>query len=262
MDPIIGAKSLVTAKNTKDDATALTYEAVEEVEGLVEISLEDNSGDSEPQYADDVEKYRLKKAPKLKLTIELLAAAHATLAKFFGHTTAAGVTTKKGADTPPYRAFGFMAEDGGGKFDGIWLKKCVPTKRTNSMTYHTQEGDKTAVQTVKVEFECIPTIYDGEYVKMCNSGDEAMAAAWATWFDSVPSAMVMYTVTYAAGGGTGDAPVQAPLYAGQMFITAVNPFANAEKTFLGWSDGTNTYDEGHAVVVGTANITLTATWSE
>ncbi len=186
MNPIIGLEALVTAEQTADTSSALTYGTIEPIEGLVDVQLEDSSADSEPKYADNAEKFRLFKQAKMKLTIELLATEIATLAKFYGHTTASGVTTKKDSDTPPYRAFGFKADDGAGNQDGIWLKKCIPVKRTNGMTYHTKEGDNTAVQTVKVEFECIPTIKDKEYQAMCNSGDAAMSATWATWFATVP----------------------------------------------------------------------------
>lgn len=186
MNPIIGLCDLVTAELTADTASTLTYGTIETIEGLVNVQLEDASADSEPKYADNAEKFRLYKQAKMKLTIELLATAHATIGKIYGHTTASGVMTKKDTDIPPYRAFGFKADDGAGEQDGIWLKKCVPVKRTNSMTYHTKEGDNTAVQTVKIEFECIPTIKDKEYMAMTNSGDEAMATAWATWFNSVP----------------------------------------------------------------------------
>jgi phi13 family phage major tail protein len=263
MNPIIGLCDLVTAELTADTSSTLTYGTIESIEGLVDVGLEDSSADSEPKYADNVEKFRLYKSAKMKLVIEFLAIAQATLAKFYGHTFASGVLTKNDSDTPPYRAFGFKADDGAGEQDGEWLLKCIPVKRTTgSRTFHTKEGDNTTVQTIKVEFVCIPRVKDGEYEKTTNSGDAAMSSAWATWFDSVPSAATMYTVTYAAGvGGTGTAPTQASLYAGQTFITAENTFTKSGQTFVNWSDGTNTYDEGHAVTVGTANITLTAIWS-
>lgn len=263
MDPIIGLEGLVTAELESDTAASLTYKAVEAVEGLVDVELEDASSNSEPQWADNKEKFRLQHQPKMKLVIELLATSHATLAKFFGHTRVNGVMTKAQKDKAPYRAFGFKADDGADNQDGLWLKKCIPVKRTNGMKYHTKEGEKITVQTVKVEFECIPTIFDEEYQKACNSGDAAMAATWPTWFDAVPSAVARYTVTYAPGvGATGAAPVQAALYTGQMFVTAACTFVNAGKNFLGWSDGAgHTYDEGHAVFMGKANLTLTATWS-
>ena len=187
MDPILGLEGLVTAKMTSDKAGELKYRAVQTVEGLVDVQIEDASADSEPKYADNLEKFRLEKDAKMKLTIELLAAAHDTLAEFFGHSSEDGVTAKTEDDKPPYRAFGFKADDGDGNKDGIWLKKCFPVKRTNSQTYHTKEGDSTAVQTVKVEFECMATIKDDEYMRMANS---KTLAGWATWFNAVPGGAV------------------------------------------------------------------------
>lgn len=185
MYPILGLESLVTAELTADTSTALTYGTVSAVEGLVDVQLDDGSSDSEAKYADNREKFRLFKQAKLKLTIELLAAAQSTLAAFYGHTVSSGVLVKDDADEPPYRAFGFKADDGQGYQDGIWILKCIPVKRTNSMTYHTKDGDNTAVQTVKVEFECMPTINNGEYQYMTNSGDGSLPS-WSTWFNDVP----------------------------------------------------------------------------
>lgn len=186
--PIIGLEGLVTAKLTADSASALTYEAVESIPDLVEVTIEDNSGDSEAKYADNVEKYRISKEAKMKLTLELLASDTQTIADIFGHTVTSGVLVKKDTDKAPYRAFGFKADDGNNGYDGIWLKKCVPVKRTNGMTYRTKEGETITVQTVKIEFDVIPTIKDKEYQYLTNSKATGMETAWATWFNAVPGA--------------------------------------------------------------------------
>lgn len=189
MNPIIGARDLVTAELLTDTSSALTYEAVKTIEGLVDVSITDNSGDADPFYADDVEKGRISKQAKLGVTIEILATAVQTIADFFGHTVGSnGALVKKDGDVPPYRAIGFKAAAHGGGDDGIWLKKCVPTRRTNSMTYHTKEGETVTLQTIKIELEAIPTIKDKEYQHLVNSEDPGMETAWATWFETVPGA--------------------------------------------------------------------------
>lgn len=189
MNPIIGLEGLVTAELQTDTASALTYKAVEEIEGLVEVAMEDISGDAKPFYADNVEKGRVNAQAKVRLRITLLAAAKKTLADIYGQTLSEdGERILKDTDKPPYRAIGFKADDHGDNQDGLWVKKCIPTKRTNGQTYRTIEGETVTVQTVEVEFEGIPTVYDKEYMRECNSGDTGMATKWATWFDNVPGA--------------------------------------------------------------------------
>lgn len=189
MNPVIGARDLVAAKLTADTTTALTYEAVDEIEGLIGVELPDQSGEATPYYADDVEKGRISKQAKLGCTLEILATDVDTIALFFGHTVDEdGVLVKKDGDKPPYLAIGFKAATEGGGDDGIWLKKCIATKRTNSRTYRTIEGETKTIQTVKIEMEAIPTVYDGEYEHLANSKATGMSTAWATWFDAVPGA--------------------------------------------------------------------------
>lgn len=190
MAVIIGVKDLVTAEVNVDSSTALTYKTIEEVPDLVEVSVEDITGDAEIQYADDVEKYRVNKTAKMRISITLLSYSKETEAAFFGHTVSAnGELVKKNSDQAPYRAFGFKAEDGAGKFDGVWLTKCIPTKRTTgTKTYRTKEGEKITVQTLTVEFEAIPTVKTGIYLYETNSGLTAMQTKWKTWFDTVPGA--------------------------------------------------------------------------
>lgn len=187
MDPIIGLEGLVAAKLTADSASALSYGAVEPVMYAVDVQIEDKSADSEPKYADNKEAFRLYKNAKIGLTIELLAAAQATLAQFYGHTVTSNELIKKDTDTRDYWAIGFRADDGGGKQDGIWLRKCYPVKRTNSMSYHTREGETVTVQTVKLEFECISPIFDRTYMMITNSGEPEMAdTGFDDWFDAPP----------------------------------------------------------------------------
>lgn len=189
MKPIIGARDLVTAKLLTDTEAALTYEEVAPIEGLVDVSITDKSGEAEPFYADDVEKGRISKQAKLGVTLEVLAAEVATIAQFFGHTVDTnGALVKRDGDVPPYFALGFKAAAHDGGDDGIWLKKCVAVGRTNAMTYHTKEGENITLQTVKIELEAIPTIHDKEYMHLANSLDDGMTTAWGTWFGAVPGA--------------------------------------------------------------------------
>lgn len=186
MNPIIGLRDLVTAELLTDTTEELTYDTVEPIEGLIDVTIDDDSPESEGIYADNVEKFTLLKSARVRFTVELLAAQESMIAKIFGHTYTNQELIKKDTDSPPYRAFGFKAEDGAGGEDGVWLKKCRPVGRTNSMTYHTKEGENTTVQTVKIDFIGIPTVFDKEYQQMVNSLDTDGAEIWDDWFDNPP----------------------------------------------------------------------------
>jgi len=54
MNLIVGARDLVIAKQSADSSIALTYETVQKVDGLVSVSIKDNSGEQKPYHADDV----------------------------------------------------------------------------------------------------------------------------------------------------------------------------------------------------------------
>ena len=72
----------------------------------------------------------------------------------------------------------------------------------------------------------------------------------------------LYTVTYAAGDGSGDAPTAVDDKAtGETFSVAANTFTAPEnKEFDKWNDGTNDYAPGDTYTVGSANVVLTAQW--
>lgn len=73
-----------------------------------------------------------------------------------------------------------------------------------------------------------------------------------------------YSVTYAANGGTGDAPAAVEYEEGETFaVAAADLFtAPAGKEFDKWNDGTNDYAPGATYTVGTADVVLTAQWKD
>ena len=72
-----------------------------------------------------------------------------------------------------------------------------------------------------------------------------------------------YTVTYDLGGGTGALPTEADKAAGEKFnLAASTGLTNGDKTFDGWSDGTNKYDAGAQYTMPSSNVTLTAQWKD
>ena len=76
--------------------------------------------------------------------------------------------------------------------------------------------------------------------------------------------VAVYTISFANGGGSGDAPEAIdPKAEGETFEVPANTFTAPEgKTFDKWNDGTNDYAPGATYTVGTANVTLTAQWKD
>lgn len=69
------------------------------------------------------------------------------------------------------------------------------------------------------------------------------------------------TVTYALAGGTSTLPTQSAVQDGLSFTINANTPVRFGYTFLGWSNGTTTYQPSDSYTVGASNVTLTATWS-
>lgn len=72
----------------------------------------------------------------------------------------------------------------------------------------------------------------------------------------------LYTISFANGGGSGDAPAAiADKAQGETFTVPANTFTAPEgKEFWKWNDGTSDYLPEETYTVGTANVTLTAVW--
>lgn len=72
----------------------------------------------------------------------------------------------------------------------------------------------------------------------------------------------LYTISFANGGGSGDAPSAiADKAKDETFEVPANTYTAPEgKEFDKWNDGTNDYAPSATYTVGTANVTLTAVW--
>jgi uncharacterized repeat protein (TIGR02543 family) len=70
-----------------------------------------------------------------------------------------------------------------------------------------------------------------------------------------------YAVTYVLNGATSSLPTQSNVQYGSTFTLAAAA-TQTDKNFIGWSDGTNTYGGGATYTMGTAAVTLTASWQD
>lgn len=73
-----------------------------------------------------------------------------------------------------------------------------------------------------------------------------------------------YTVTFAGGGGTGNAPSMSgsAYLAGTELTLPANTFTRTGYTFAGWSDGSATYAAGATYTMPARNVTFTAQWEK
>ena len=83
-------------------------------------------------------------------------------------------------------------------------------------------------------------------------GDLTLTAHWTQ----------LYTITFANGGGTGDAPAAvADKAQGETFSVPANTFTAPDgKVFEKWNDGAADYNPEDTYTVGTSNVILTAVW--
>ncbi len=71
-----------------------------------------------------------------------------------------------------------------------------------------------------------------------------------------------YTVSYAAGGGTGTAPSAEKYEEGATFKVKANPFTYEGHTFKTWNDGTKDVAAGSDYTMPAKNVTFTAKWED
>ena len=78
----------------------------------------------------------------------------------------------------------------------------------------------------------------------------------ALWAD------VLFSVTYANGGGSGNLPADASLAFGIRFtVQGQGNLSRSGFTFTGWSDGASIYQPGSSYTMAGSDLTFTAVWS-
>ena len=147
------------------------------------------------------------------------------------------------------------------------LKICDATFRTITLEYadgETADGSLSALDGAPATKPADPTWahhrFDGWYNGATPydwtanvTGDLTLTAHWTQ----------LYTISFANGGGSGDAPAAiADKAQGETFQVPANTFTapSASQEFDIWNDGTNDYAPGATYTVGTENVILTAQW--
>ena len=101
------------------------------------------------------------------------------------------------------------------------------------------------------------SLFEGEPVAQIEVGTAGNKNYYANWIENT------YSVTFHAGNGTSESNTKQLLY---RAILGENTFNRAGYTFVGWSDGVNTYGVGTSVsqIVGDSMeaIHLTAVWEK
>lgn len=107
-----------------------------------------------------------------------------------------------------------------------------------------------------------PTIASGKmFMYWADDSDVEFDFATPITSDITITAIYAWKVTFSAGEGTGTVdPIWVRVWtASGIKLPGGEDLQNGEKEFVGWSDGTNTYEAGERFV-GTGNETLTAVW--
>lgn len=146
-------------------------------------------------------------------------------------------------------------------------EKAVPEEDIRTVTFNTNGGSAIAAVSVEkgtaVAQPADPTKAHCRFEGWQLSGsdyDFSSAVNSNITLDAVWTQL--YTISFAAGDGSGDAPAAvADKAQGETFTVPANTFtAPTNKEFDKWNDGSVDYNPNDTYTVGTANVVLTAQW--
>ena len=84
------------------------------------------------------------------------------------------------------------------------------------------------------------------------------AAVW----EEITQDDIKYNVTFDKNGSQGTDPVVTDKVAGELFIIPECSYEKKDYNFIGWNDGTSTYQFGDTYTMPNKNVTFTAVWQE
>ena len=126
----------------------------------------------------------------------------------------------------------------------------------NVYNYTTEDLDETTSTTYAFSGLSANTAYEWEVESV--NGDCATGTTGTT-----TTSAQTFTVSYDLNGATGTTPTEEPKAAGdKLKLAASTGFSQTGYRFMGWYDGTDTYDAGAQYTMPAANVTLTAQWEK
>ena len=180
---------------------------------------------------------------------------------------------------------GWATEDGGEKvydLEGTYTNNTASfffpfwTADTYTVTYapgaYGAEEQSTATKTYGVDLKLPGAIFTRSGYKqtgwaLTDGGEKAYdlegtySANAGTTLYPVWSEIPKHSVTYLANGATGDVPTQENVAEGSTFtIAGATSLTKQDYHFVGWNDGTSTYQPEETYTMGNGNVTLTAQW--
>lgn len=148
--------------------------------------------------------------------------------------------------------------DGGEWTDGKYFDD-----NTDSQFKPDNYGDNALYYEIKVGAQNFYALIKPDLSKLylCDSDDEPMTGGEFDKVAYVPA--TKYTVTYDLNGGEGTLPTETNKEEGAEFNLAVSTgLTKTGMNFVGWSDGTTTYDAGAKYTMPANNVTFTAQWED
>ena len=140
----------------------------------------------------------------------------------------------------------------------------------HTVTFNPMNAAEPATWTVKVNHGATvakpsqdPVIDDGRMFRRWATADGEFDFSTPITEDITIEATYGYKVSFSLGNGVSGsiAPMWAPGQYSGITLPSIGSITNGDKTFEGWSDGTNTYQAGARYQVETS-ITLNAVWKD
>lgn len=185
--PQVGLKNFHYALLKSDDETAVTYDTVKAIKGLISADIKP-SASSETLYADDGPYEADTVLGDVTITIETADLSLEQQAELLGHTISKGVLVSKSSDKAPYVAIAFES----GKSNGaIRYVKVLKVRFEEQQDSTKTQGNKVAFQTPKLEGKAVCRLYDGQWKRTADTDATEFDAKTATnWYKAIEESTV------------------------------------------------------------------------
>ncbi|MBM7598470.1 phi13 family phage major tail protein [Virgibacillus halotolerans] len=170
---IHGLSDFHIAVLTEDSKTAVEYEAVEEMEGAVDVSVTPNT-ESNTKYADNGAFAVLNSLGDIDVELTAVDLPQHIQTKIFGNDTEGDVVFSNVSDDAAEIALGFKAQIQGGGHRFYWLLKGKPEL---AETEHKTDEGTVESQDAKLTMKFTPLKHNGNWKAQLDS-DKVTPADW------------------------------------------------------------------------------------